>query len=578
MGRIRRDGGVPLQAPADPQAQVRQRQRGVRHEGLAAQVPRGRQRREQRPLVIDAELGRPVVAQHPGHVILVPEVVVGPREEGDEHPIVAVRVRREEHRGGTEVVEAELVGDVAVPLGAELRGRVLAVFVAAHDVQAVGAELPAHRQQRLQRHRRVVAVHLARQPVPLGPDRTRRGEVDLRQAARAVHPDVHLPRHPAEDVHLGRHIPERADRVPELLDLIRHGDRIAHRPRPGTDLVIVHSEGIGVRDRTRRVEHGHVLEHAAFEAAARLVREVIVVDLGSGHVKSEAQAIVEGIVRRIEAPLNASETARDRHALLVHVVQRRAIPRVLAAPGERHIVIVRHGAAGHRALPIRIRRTQVRGKEEARIHALGRIRIVQQYLLLDELPVLIPVQHVQIAVRAGHRHVAVVLHARPGHAGAVLLRLDQDDAVGGAAAVDRRCRGVLENRDRADVRRVEQVQRAAGKRRVTADPENRRFGLRAVDRHAVDHIQRLVRRAQRRSAADAHLGAGPGLAVVLDHLDAGRATLEHLVDVRRHADVRRVGIDRRDRAGDRLAALRAVPGHDHRFEDRRRLMENELHG
>ena len=577
LGRVRGDGRVALQAVTDPQPQVRQRQRGVRHEVLPAQVPRRRQGREQRPLVIDAELGRPVIAQHPGHIVLVPEAVVGPREEGDEHPIVAVGVRREEHRGRTEVVEAEVVGDVAVPLGAELLRRVLAVLVPAHDVQGVGAELPPQRQQGLERHRGVVAVHLARQPVPLGSDRTERGEVDLRQTVGPIDADIHLARHPRHQIHLGRHVPEGAGRVPELLDLIRHRHRIAHRLRTGADLVIVHPGGIGVRDRARGVVHRHVLEHPAFEAAGHFIGEIVVVDLGGRHVEPEAQAIIERVVGRVEAPLNALEAAGEGHALLVHVVERRAIARVLTPTRERHVVIVRDGGAGHRALPIRIRRAQ--GGQIRRVQTLDleRVRVVDLHLLLNELPVLRPVQHVQIARRGGHRHVAIVLHARPGHARPMLLRLDEDDTVGRAAAVDRRRGGVLEHRDRGDVRGVEQVERAAGQRRVTADAERVRFGLRAVDRDAVDHVQRLVGRAERRPAADADLRPGPRLAVVRNHLDPGGTTLEHLVHVRRHADVRRGRVDGRDRAGDRLTALRAVAGHDDRLENRRRLMQHEPH-
>src|SRR5436189_1060704 len=64
--------------------------------------------------------------------------------------------------------------------------------------------------------------------------------------------------------------------------------------------------------------------------------------------------------------------------------------------------------------------------------------------------VLISVQHVQVLRRTRHRHVTVIFHTRsaPGRA---LFRLDQDDAVGGAAAIDGRRRGVFE-KDRKSTR------------------------------------------------------------------------------------------------------------------------------
>ena len=100
-------------------------------------------------------------------------------------------------------------------------------------------------------------------------------------------------------------------------------------------------------------------------------------------------------------------------------------------------------------------------------------------------------------------------------------RLDQDDAVRAAAAVDGRRRSVLQNRDRADVRGIEQVQRTA--RRSAARrrrPRPSGFGFHVRDRHAVDDVQRLVAGAEGRRAANQDLHAGPGLAVVRRDIDA----------------------------------------------------------
>ena len=57
--------------------------------------------------------------------------------------------------------------------------------------------------------------------------------------------------------------------------------------------------------------------------------------------------------------------------------------------------------------------------------------------------------------------------------------------------------------------------------------------------------------------------AAARLAVVRRHLHARHAALEQLVGVRDDADVRLIGVDGRDRAGDRLAPLSAVSGDDH---------------
>jgi hypothetical protein len=49
--------------------------------------------------------------------------------------------------------------------------------------------------------------------------------------------------------------------------------------------------------------------------------------------------------------------------------------------------------------------------------------------------------------------------------------------------------------------------------------------------HTIDDDERLVRQRQRARTADADRRRRTGLASTLDHLDAGRSTLEHLVDV-----------------------------------------------
>src|SRR3712207_9465629 len=76
-----------------------------------------------------------------------------------------------------------------------------------------------------------------------------------------------------------------------------------------------------------------------------------------------------------------------------------------------------------------------------------------------------------------------------------------------------------------------------------------------LERHAVDHVERVVARADRGAAADADLRAAARLAGVLRHLHAGHAPLDELVRVHHDADVRLVGVQ--DRKSTRLNSSHA---------------------
>jgi hypothetical protein len=118
-------------------------------------------------------------------------------------------------------------------------------------------------------------------------------------------------------------------------------------------------------------------------------------------------------------------------------------------------------------------------------------------LRADEGAVLVAAQHLELPRRGARPDVAVVLHRRG--AGRALLGLDQHHAVRAAAPVDRRRRRVLEDRDVRDVGGVDQVERVARERRgVARDPDAAGLGVGVLDRHAVDHVERLVARADRR--------------------------------------------------------------------------------
>ena len=209
----------------------------------------------------------------------------------------------------------------------------------------------------------------------------------------------------------------------------------------------------------------------------------------------------------------------------------------------------------------------------------GRVPSPRNHTVLDELAELRAVEQVVALRGTRRRHVAVVLEARAA-ARLSPLGLDQDHAVRGAAAVNRRRRRVLEHRDRGDVARVEQVQWVTGEHRVTEQPQRLRLGGLVVDRHTIDHVERVVGRtahADGAAAADQDPSPRAGLAAVLNDVDARRPALDHLVGVDRHALVGRVGVDRGYRTRDGLPALRTIPRHHHRLENRGRRDQGELH-
>ena len=274
------------------------------------------------------KFGRSVVAQHSRHEIAVLVAVVGPGKERDQAGLFRRRGVRPRD-GGAQVVEAERVGEEALPLGHEQVACVLVVLPATHDVEVVRlTDLPPERQQGLHRPGRVVEIVLPReassQRLPHG---VRVGVVDLPPAARMIQADGHLRRHARRQIQLGRRVAQGARGLAEVDDLVGEGHRVAYRRPAG--LVKVRPGRIGHRDRLRGIEDGDVLEHAALEAPRILEREILIVDARGRHVHAEAQAVVECSVRGGKAPLNPLEIAGERHSLVFHVIERRSIPRVL---------------------------------------------------------------------------------------------------------------------------------------------------------------------------------------------------------------------------------------------------------
>src|SRR5207244_120443 len=133
-------------------------------------------------------------------------------------------------------------------------------------------------------------------------------------------------------VQLGFGVAEGPSGLADVDDLVRQRYRIACREP--ADLVVVRPDGVGVRNRPRRIEGGDILEHATLKATLVFVGEVGVVDARARDIEADPQAVVQIRVRGTEPPLNPLQPARERHALLVRVVERCAIVRVFTSARE----------------------------------------------------------------------------------------------------------------------------------------------------------------------------------------------------------------------------------------------------
>ena len=262
-------------------------------------------------------------------------------------------------------------------------------------------------------------------------------------------------------------------------------------------------------------------------------------------------------MRRVQTALVSSQTAVDDHSLLIEVVERSPILRLSRATAECEIVVHGEGTVRDFLLPIRVRIAQSRH---------GRCAPEGVLPLRHEGPVLLAGRQAQSLARHGRADIGLVLDQRFTR---TALRGDEDDAVGAAAAVNRRGRRVLEDRHRLDVVRTDRVERVARQSGIVADAGSIRRGRGALQRHAVDHVQRIVARADRGPAPDADLHVAARLAAARDDLDAGSAALNELRRIGDDTDLRVRGIDSRHGARDRLAPLSAVSGGDDLGQHRR---------
>src|SRR5262245_10745626 len=132
-----------------------------------------------------------------------------------------------------------------------------------------------------------------------------------------------------------------------------------------------------------------------------------------------------------------------------------------------------------------------------------------------------------------------------GRSGSATFGLDDDDAVRGRGSVERGSRRALDDVEGLDLFRVDRRQTV-----LTDSGDVARLGLIAEAR-AVDNDERFIATAERTDAANTNVRRTTDDAVGLQNLNAGRAALQQLADVRdggRRDD--RIGLDRGDDVSD----------------------------
>ena len=369
--------------------------------------------------------------------------------------------RGRSHEGCTaaEVVVAQRVGEEVARLGRELGEIVIVVLVAADPLEVlIGRDCVPIGQLRLQCLGSEVAIRLTCTPKPLRADGTDSGQIGLTPAVSPVNSEVHSRRQARENVIVDREVAEGADCLALVLNLLRQGDRVAVRLLARSGLVKRCDVGcrIDYINRECRIEGNHVDENAAFEASRVVGKGIGVLSLRSREVEPEPQRPIQRVVDAVESSRISLEAAIEHHAFLVQIVYRGAILCFGSATGEGEVVLESGSATGDRLLPVGAGGSQGRGYRNCSF----------RNLVGNEGPVLIPAEYFQMVSQARAADLELVLDCRSARR--PLFRLDQDDAICGAAAVDRRCRSILEDGDRGDIGRIDEIQRAAWQRRRVA--------------------------------------------------------------------------------------------------------------
>ena len=433
----------------------------------------------------------------------------------------------------------------------------------------VGRKTPVEQRQHLAVEKRLREGALDIPPVRPGQRRSRRGVEPLTDLVPEVihiaarpepEPVVHLPVGGKRGHHPVAHAPA-ADAVDDpvgiLLEIVARGDPLLHVQLAVlvVDRVMlpvrghVHAARKAVQtDQRVHVEtarHGFVLNRLAHEADVAVETQPLAEQFGDG---AQVEIVAHQAVFPGDAPLggvgvgevvlNLLRTGRDGNG----VDRRHARPEKL--PG---IVVRLHAAARAPALHAAAHPVTVLELRQAERRLESQVRGEGHGLLPD----------------------------------AALLGRDQNDAVGGLAAVQRRGRSALEDRNALDVLGIE-IRDAVAAVAVpgvgdSADGRISLLGRGVEHRHSVDHIQRLVVAGHRTHAADTHLGGRSRPRRGFTDLHAGRFTGKRQNQVGRF-DGRELrtfdlvgGIGQVD-----VVAFESQRRHDHVFDGLHILLQDDL--
>ena len=522
----------------------------ARQEGFLADAPGARNSGEHGPLVAVAEPGRTVAAQHAGEVIALTIIVVDATKEGDQAAGFLLGRRRNQFGARLQRVVTQGVGYVIPRFRAEFLEQELVVLVPRKDIHGmvVGEDIVVG-EITLERLRGALPVRLNGAPAELGPDRAALRQEGAARGLRTVRAVIHAKRKALDKVDIRREIAQRTGHLREIFHLIGQRDRVAHGLPAGAGFV---PGSVRIGNRKRGVVREYVREQRPLEPAGLVVLHEVVLIERTRQVDAKANAVVENAGVGIEAGRQALQPGTDHGALLIQVIERSAVIRIARPACERQVVRMRNAGLRNLVLPIGVAIAQGVHVALAK-YACGDLR-------LYERPVLGARKQVQRAGGLGSGNVPFVVHGKPF--GRTAFRRDQHHPVRAARTVNRRGRGVLQDGDVFDIAGIEHAQRVTSRGRRAAHAHAARRNGAIVDGHPVDYVQRFVRRADRRAAANANIESRARLAVVLRNVHARHATANKLVGGRNQslAGVRHV--DGGHRARYVLLALRAVAHHD----------------
>ena len=329
-------------------------------------------------------------------------------------------------------------------------------------------------------------------------------------------------------------VADRAEALGEVVPVVEVGQRVLRGLRVGGAAVVPVEQGaVGVVDGLGRVEGDGVADGAGVAPVGVLVDAL---DVGV-----DGQVLVEELRREVDVQVGAL-VGTGLEGTLVIVVAGADAERELAAAVDAQVVVRAQGEAVDLVLPVGVLRAE---------QALHRLPVVVAggEGPVDVVAELVAVHHVERGDVLLDGGAAFVAHADAA-AGALLGR-DDDDAVGGAGAVDGGRGGVLQHGVGLDVVGVDRGERVAhAGTAVTRDG------------HAVDDDERVVGGVERGRAADADGGRSARLAGGRRHEQARDLAGEHLVGGVDGAAVDVVGLDGHDGAG-HVALLDGAVADDH---------------